>query len=709
MSPGVRFLAALALLSHAAVFAQPDPYVRSAWQILNADLFLMALDANGDIYVAGRTNEPGFRPSANAYQTRPGGGVCQTRACNDVVIAKIRASDGQVVAATLLGGSGEDSPTAIHVDRFTGAVFVAGTSTSRTISWLENAFQRASLAPLASSSSSFVARLNSSLTALDYGTFLGGRGTDRISAITADSQGFAYVTGVAESANFPTTPGAFRTTHAPGSVFVTRLNSGGTALVASTFLGQGSAAGISLDIQGNVIVTGSTSSSGFPTTPNAYQTEFRRGDGFIVRMPPSLHTITYSTLLGGSQNDLIVDSDIDVDGNVYVVGTTFSRDFPVTVTDASAGDAGTVFVAKFGAASLAYSRVLRGNNAVSATSIEVNRDGSVNVAGYSTGSHFPTTAGAYRRCVPAALTGTQVPFYTRLNREGGFLYSTLLHDSVYESRQWFSTLASGEFYVLTFVPVPNLPISNPQPPPNLLRRLDPNAAVSRVDCVVNAATYSAASVAPGLIVTIFGSGLGPAEGAGGTIENGRVTTSAGGVRVLFDGIPAPVLFARRDQVNAIVPFAIAGRNSTQMTVEYSGASTSATLAVRPTSAGIFRLGATEQAVILNEDGSVNTPENPAARNSVITFWITGYGQYLAAATDGTVTGSELSPINLPFALTIQNQPAEVLYAGSAPGMVAGAAQVNARIPASSPASLRVPITLTVGNDGVQNSAFVSLK
>jgi uncharacterized protein (TIGR03437 family) len=96
-------------------------------------------------------------------------------------------------------------------------------------------------------------------------------------------------------------------------------------------------------------------------------------------------------------------------------------------------------------------------------------------------------------------------------------------------------------------------------------------------------------VSPGLIVTIFGSGIGPAVGAGGTIVNGRVSAAAGGVRILFDGVAAPILYARQDQVNAIVPFSVAGRSSTTMTVEYAGASVPLiSLPVRSTYPDIFR-------------------------------------------------------------------------------------------------------------------------
>ena len=713
--PVVRRLAALMFLCRIAAFAQTDPFVRSAWQILNADLFLMAVDANGDVYLAGRTNEPGFRVPANAFQRALSTNVnttCQGRLCNDVAIVKLAGLDGRILAATFLGGSAEDSPTALQIDRTSGSVVVAGVTTSRNFPTHEGAFQRTT----SSTSTTFVAKLNSSLTVLEFGTYMSGRSTDRISAIAVDNQGAIYLGGTTESLNFPITPGAYRSTHAAGMIFLMRLNSAG-GLVASTFLAQGSVAGISVDSSGNVVITGTTTSDSFPVTENAYQTRPRRtppstdADGFITRMPGLLNgPPLYSTVLRGSQNDSIIDSDVDDAGNVYVVGTTFSPDFPITITDMPVGEAGTAFVTKFSGTGLVYSRTLRGNNTVSGTGIEVNRDGTANVTGFSNGTHFPTTPAAYRRCAPPASLGSAMPFYTRLDREGGIVYSTVLHDSVYESRQWFATLPSGDLYTLSFIPSLNIgPIASPQPPPNVLRRLNPTAAAARIDCVVNAATYTSAVVSPGLIVTIFGSALGPATGVSGTVENGRVTTNAGGVRVLFDGVPAPILYARQDQVNAVVPFSLSARGTTAAVVEFEGAAVaSATLQVRPALPGIFRLGATEHAVVLNEDNSVNAPDNPAARGSVVTFWITGFGEYDTTFADGTLA-TDVSSVRLPVTVTVQNQAAEVLYAGAAPGMVAGAAQVNARIPVSAPAALRVPLTLAVGSDVVRSGAFISLK
>jgi uncharacterized protein (TIGR03437 family) len=162
-------------------------------------------------------------------------------------------------------------------------------------------------------------------------------------------------------------------------------------------------------------------------------------------------------------------------------------------------------------------------------------------------------------------------------------------------------------------------------------------------------------------------------------------------------------------VNAIVPFSVADRTATQMTIEFGGSSIGpVSLPVRATLPGLFRIASSEQGVILNQDGTVNSPDNPAARGSYVTFWMTGFGQYETPASDGIIT-TELSNVRLPVAVTLQNQRAELLYAGSAPGMVAGVAQLNVRIPASAPPASRVPIGLGVGADTNQSSAYISLK
>jgi uncharacterized protein (TIGR03437 family) len=190
-------------------------------------------------------------------------------------------------------------------------------------------------------------------------------------------------------------------------------------------------------------------------------------------------------------------------------------------------------------------------------------------------------------------------------------------------------------------------------------------------------------VAPGQIVSIFGDRLGPQLGIATSADNGTVGTSLGGTRVLFDGIPAPLLYVDARQVNAVVPFGIAGKPTVEMTVEVAGQrSNVATVAAVAAAPQLFRanLGTFEAAAALNQDGSPNRPNHAAAAGSIVSLFGTGAGQMQPAMSDGEVTGAELPRAELPVRVSIGSRMLEVTYAGAAPGLVAGALQVNARLP-----------------------------
>ena len=217
------------------------------------------------------------------------------------------------------------------------------------------------------------------------------------------------------------------------------------------------------------------------------------------------------------------------------------------------------------------------------------------------------------------------------------------------------------------------------------------------DCVVNAASYVGGGVAPGEIVTIFGSAMGPSELVPfqNVIEedNGtyRLATLLADVRVLFDGLPAPLLYVSDKQSGAIVPYAVAGRSAIDVQVEYRGVlSDAVTVPVLPSRPGIFSLDASGhgQGAILNEDGSLNSPSNPALRGSVITIYGTGGGETAPGIVDGEVFFYNIppttsSPVSVFFNLNSDYdipKRGEVLYAGGVAGSVAGLLQVNVRVP-----------------------------
>jgi hypothetical protein len=164
---------------------------------------------------------------------------------------------------------------------------------------------------------------------LIYSTYLGGSGYDYGFGIAVDSAGNAYVAGSTNSANFPTTPGAFQTTCC--GAFVTKINPTGSALVYSTYLGgsgEDSGHSIVIDSAGNAYVTGTTG-PGFPVTSGAFQTAYGgNSDAFVTKLNSTGSALVYSTYLGGTGQDFSHGIAIDSVGNAYVTGWTSSTDFP---------------------------------------------------------------------------------------------------------------------------------------------------------------------------------------------------------------------------------------------------------------------------------------------------------------------------------------------------------------------------------------------
>ncbi|HEV8306236.1 MAG TPA: SBBP repeat-containing protein, partial [Methylomirabilota bacterium] len=232
---------------------------------------------------------------------------------------------------------------------------------------------------------------------LIYSTFLGGSGADEGFGIAVDAAGSAYVTGWTASASFPTTAGALDTTFNGGSAdaFVTKLNSTGSALVYSTYLGgsgEDKSQAIAVDAAGNAYVTGWTDSSDFPTTAGAFQTALGGGrDAFVAKLNPSGSGLVYSTYLGGSGNESNVDFSpgiaLDAAGNAYVTGGTSSSNFPTTAGafQTSLGGSFDAFVTKLNptGTALVYSTYLGGSGDDQGHGIQVDASGHAYVTGYT--------------------------------------------------------------------------------------------------------------------------------------------------------------------------------------------------------------------------------------------------------------------------------------------------------------------------------------
>jgi uncharacterized protein (TIGR03437 family) len=222
-------------------------------------------------------------------------------------------------------------------------------------------------------------------------------------------------------------------------------------------------------------------------------------------------------------------------------------------------------------------------------------------------------------------------------------------------------------------------------------------ALPAVNAIANAASYGTGAFAPGENIVIFGSNIGPPQLTGGTVTNGVVDTSLAATRVLFDGIPGPIIYALSSQTSVMVPYELSGRSTVSVVVEYQGVqSPSVAYNLVLTAPGIYSQNAegVGPGAILNQDYSINLPDNPAAKGSVVSVYMTGEG-YTPGAVDGAIATGALSPV-LPVSATVGGITATVLYAGTSPGIVTGATQVNVLIPANAPAGSAVPIVITVG-------------
>jgi len=244
-----------------------------------------------------------------------------------------------------------------------------------------------------------------------------------------------------------------------------------------------------------------------------------------------------------------------------------------------------------------------------------------------------------------------------------------------------STDSSGNLYIAEAVPGG----SHAQVRKAAVRRSTGGAPQILPHAVVSTAAMLLAPLAPGELVTLFGTDLGPAGGVSNKPDgSGRFTTQLAGVSVLFNGVPAPVLYAQAYQVNAIVPFGIAPGATALVQVTYNGkTSRGASVAVVEAAPEVFMLQPPPRsgpAAALNQDGSINSPANPAPAGSIIVLYATGAGVMNPTLRDGAVVADTTPKPVLPVSVLFAGVSAEILYAGSAPGLVAGVLQINARIP-----------------------------
>jgi hypothetical protein len=409
--------------------------------------------------------------------------------------------DPILVYSTYLGGTGDDSGTAIAVDG-AGNAYVTGWTTSTN-------FPTAN--PLQPSNDggedAFVAKLSPS-GALNYSTYFGGSGDDQGYGIAVDSAGDAYVTGETDSTNFPTTAGAFQTTYGGGNydAFITKLNPAGNALVYSTYLGGtgtdvGSA--IAVDSSGNAYVTGGTTTGVNPPTidtfplVNAFQSNFDYGessaDAFVTKLNATGTELVYSTFLGGSNADAGSGIAVDASGDAVVTGYTNSTNFPIynALQPSYGGGTGPgggsdAFVTKFDAAgtALIYSTYLGGSGNDLGTGVAVDSAGDAFVTGYTDSTNFPIV-NAFQ---PAYGGGTDNAFVTKINPNGSaFDYSTYLGGNGEDWALGIAVDSAGNAYITGTTSSTKFPIVDAVQP---TYGGNGDAFISKVNAIGSALLYS---------------------------------------------------------------------------------------------------------------------------------------------------------------------------------------------------------------------------
>jgi len=303
----------------------------------------IAVDAAGNAYVTGRTESLNFPTTPTAFQLSRG--CCGA----DAFVTKLNSTGSGLIYSTYLGGSDTEWGNGIAVDA-DGNAYVAGATLSTDFPTTLGAFQPlcgggGACGGASDAWDAFITKLDPTGSRPVYSTFLGGSAGDLAGGIAVDADGNAYVTGLTNSSNFPTTVGAFQPTLGGATdAFVTRLNTTGSALVYSTYLGgsgidQGN--GIATDGAGHAYVTGETNSTNFSTTPGTFQPAYGDGnqepppfgpphaDAFLAQFSPTGSAL-FSTYLGGTAFDRGLGIAADTGGNVYVTGETSSANFPVT-------------------------------------------------------------------------------------------------------------------------------------------------------------------------------------------------------------------------------------------------------------------------------------------------------------------------------------------------------------------------------------------
>jgi hypothetical protein len=348
----------------------------------------IAIDLAGNAFITGRTDSSNFPLLNPLYGDRPN---------YDAFITKLDP-DGALLFSTYLGGDLGEEGYAIAVDS-SGNAYVTG-QTSSTNFPVVNPFQGSKAGT--SSTDAFVTKIAADGRSLIYSTYLGGTGSDLPNGIAADADGYVYVTGQTNSTNFPMQNPFQATKSVGLDTLIAKINPQGNALVYSTYLGgswNDIGGDIAEDSYGYAYMTGLTYSSNFPRLNQLKPTcgSDSASDAFITKFTPD-GSVVYSTCHGGSGSDGAVSIAVGSDGSAYVLGSTDSADFPLVDPIQTTG---TGYVSKINSAGSAYIYSTRfgGSGSDVMKRIALDTSGAVYITGWTNSTDFPTTEGAYKRLI----------------------------------------------------------------------------------------------------------------------------------------------------------------------------------------------------------------------------------------------------------------------------------------------------------------------
>ena len=576
---------------------------------------------------------------------------------------------------------------------------------------------------------------------------LEGNGIEQVNDMAMDPAGNIYLAGSTTSTDFPTMNPVQAQMNGGADVFLTKVDSDGNMLF-STYLG-GSNADIpnvlTVDADGNAVIGGKTGSSDFPSTPGAYMPEFNppstaTSEPFVAKIVTESSTLEYSTAFGGGVQGSIYGIVEVSGGDVFLVASLGTNDFPVTDGSGDTGSHQVLARLSADGSELVYASYAPTSDGL-VTNLILNRDGNPVLVGYFSavtidaatntvlshvgghpdenvffGGHVVMDAdgnliGGGPGSVPSEVVDKYVyplggGYVIKAAPDGSTLFSTALPTNLV----LVATGPDGAIYAVSTSGM-------------LIRffpdQSDPSKVLPRMLGIANAAGPDVSSrIAPGELLSLYGPSIGSQTAATTEIgSDGLVTTSLGGVEVHFNGTPGRMLYSGPLQVNVAAPFVWGQGDSVLVEVFHDGDLWSS-MTLHPIDAdpGVFRSQLT-LAAAYNQDQTLNSQNNPAAPGSIVTIFLSGTGAMTGASyQDGQVFDPSTPLADLPapkLPVAVLSGPArtttadtsapttlEILYAGQTPSSLAGIIQVNFRLPAQPPPtqnSFTEGFYLTVGD------------